>query len=451
MAPKKFSEIALAGVNAVPNDTVMGVNAAGQDVRWTPAQLAASITALVVGTTAISGGTTGRVLYDNAGVLGEYTNTQLTALINPVTALLSGAIPAFPGNTTTFFRGDGTYAALPGSFTGFANPTASVGLTAVNGTATTAMRSDAAPALDQTPAYAFSGLGATTISQQGSSASTLTLTGGTVTTSQPLINATQTWNAGAVTFTGLKLNVTNTASAVASKHFDIQQGGVSAIYFDINNGNSAAALNLTSLANNFNPTIKFRSGVSDTVQAIITNEAAGTLSMFSTTSRMMQMALGGLTVRSDAYYGWAPAADTRTAPDLQLTRAAAATLQLGATNGASPVPQILQVQNAATANNNGAATWTNIASLSVGNGTSGDHVFSTGKNGNGSGVLATVTEALRIKGETQAVIVAAGKTFQLGATAVTGLIAGALAALTNASLTLTDATGTVYRIPCVTP
>lgn len=35
-----------------------------------------------------------------------------------------------------------------GGFAGFANPTASVGLTAVDGVATTAMRSDAAPVLD---------------------------------------------------------------------------------------------------------------------------------------------------------------------------------------------------------------------------------------------------------------------------------------------------------------
>jgi len=39
---------------------------------------------------------------------------------------------------------------LPGSFNGFANPSASVGLTAVNGSAATAMRSDGAPALDVT-------------------------------------------------------------------------------------------------------------------------------------------------------------------------------------------------------------------------------------------------------------------------------------------------------------
>lgn len=67
---------------------------------------------VTVGTTTITGGTTTRVLYDNAGILGEYTATQLTAQINAATATLSGALPAWPNNTTTFFRGDGTYTAL---------------------------------------------------------------------------------------------------------------------------------------------------------------------------------------------------------------------------------------------------------------------------------------------------------------------------------------------------
>lgn len=35
--------------------------------------------------------------------------------------------------------------------------------------------------------------------------------------------------------------------------------------------------------------------------------------------------------------------------------------------------------------------------------------------------------------------------------ATTGLIAGALAALTNASIVIYDSTGTAYRVPCVTP
>lgn len=69
-------------------------------------------TSVTVGTTTISGGSTGQVLYDKAGVLGEYTPTQLTALINVATAALSGALPAWPNNTTTFFRGDGSYPTL---------------------------------------------------------------------------------------------------------------------------------------------------------------------------------------------------------------------------------------------------------------------------------------------------------------------------------------------------
>jgi hypothetical protein len=47
---------------------------------------------------------------------------------------------------------------LPGSFAGFANPTATIGLTAVNGSAATAMRSDAVPALSQAITPTWTGL-----------------------------------------------------------------------------------------------------------------------------------------------------------------------------------------------------------------------------------------------------------------------------------------------------
>lgn len=49
-------------------------------------------------------------------------------------------------------------------------------------------------------------------------------TRGTVTTSQPIIDATQTWNAGGVTFAGVKIAVTNTASAAASLPFQVLGG-----------------------------------------------------------------------------------------------------------------------------------------------------------------------------------------------------------------------------------
>lgn len=53
----------------------------------------------------------------------------------------------------------------------------------------------------------------------------ITATGGTVTASSPLLDATQTWNASGTTFTGQKLNVTDTASASGSMLFDYQVGG----------------------------------------------------------------------------------------------------------------------------------------------------------------------------------------------------------------------------------
>ena len=55
----------------------------------------------------------------------------------------------------------------------------------------------------------------------------LTLTGGTVTASAPLIDASQTWNASGTTFTGVRFNITNTQSASASVPFDFQIGGSS--------------------------------------------------------------------------------------------------------------------------------------------------------------------------------------------------------------------------------
>lgn len=40
---------------------------------------------------------------------------------------------------------------------------------------------------------------------------------------------------------------------------------------------------------------------------------------------------------------------------------------------------------------------------------------------------------------------------QTNSNATTGLVAGALAALTNATIVIYDGTGTAYRVPCVTP
>jgi hypothetical protein len=74
------------------------------------------------------------------------------------TSTTNGLAPASGGGTTNYLRADGTWATPPG--TGgvtFANPTATVGPTATNGVAITAMRSDAAPAIDLTANYTYTG------------------------------------------------------------------------------------------------------------------------------------------------------------------------------------------------------------------------------------------------------------------------------------------------------
>ena len=70
-----------------------------------------------LGTGGGGGGTPGgsnlQVQYNNAGAFGGYTNVQLTALIQPATASLSGALPAWPNNVNTFLNGAGNYASVP--------------------------------------------------------------------------------------------------------------------------------------------------------------------------------------------------------------------------------------------------------------------------------------------------------------------------------------------------
>lgn len=47
------------------------------------------------------------------------------------------------------------------------------------------------------------------------------------------------------------------------------------------------------------------------------------------------------------------------------------------------------------------------------------------------------------------VIIASGMYIQLGNAATTGLVAGTLATLTNASIVIKDSTGQSYRVPCI--
>ena len=164
----------------------------------TPATLSLTpaATALINAIESIANDTVVGNVSGSTGVPSALTQAQLTALVNDFTSSLSGAVPASGGGTSNFLRADGILgrghrsryhsrfhprhrirrrsrrlvndAASPGnsfyygtdgsgtkgwyaggSGASGANPSASVGLSAVDGSATTFLRSDGAPALSQ--------------------------------------------------------------------------------------------------------------------------------------------------------------------------------------------------------------------------------------------------------------------------------------------------------------
>lgn len=262
------------------------------------------------------------------------------------------------------------------------------------------------------------------------------ITNGTVTVSTPLLDLSQTWNDVAVTFTGLKLNVTSTASATASLLLDLQVGG--ATIFNIKKGgqvitaNGSAGTPAYAFAGSANSGLFYSTGINFTL-------GGGAEAKFTTTSAFQ--------LRSAATLEWS-SGSVGAASDLILARKAAANLRQGAADAASPVAQINSVQNVVTGTSNVAGVaWTFAGSQSTGDQAGGSIVFQTsplGSSGTSVNALATVLTL-----STTAVVVASGKNFQLGNAAVTGLVAGALAALTTASIVIYDSAGQAYRIPCV--
>lgn len=122
-------------------------------------------TPTLIGTTTLASLTTngGLLKTDGAGVVSQTGAGTPTTLLHGgtspaysavnVTTDITGVVPTAnlgsgTANSGTILYGDQTYKAAPVAVTG-ANPTGTIGLTAVNGSASTFLRSDGAPALSQ--------------------------------------------------------------------------------------------------------------------------------------------------------------------------------------------------------------------------------------------------------------------------------------------------------------
>lgn len=316
---------------------------------------------LTVGTTTIASGTTTRILYDNAGTLGEYTITGSGTVVAMQTSP-SLVTPALGVATATSLAVNG---ATIGS-----NALAVTGLTALS-RKLTITQGTADESILASTGYSVTGSGTTS-----------------------MVDLAGTWNTSGAP-TAIKLNVTNTASSASSLLMDLQVGGTSQFKVD-RSGNPTFVGSLVTIPNAgqiFNVSQNAGIALGSSVFTLYGSGGTANISISGATS----VILG-----STQNFGFSSSSNPVSAGiDTFLTRSAAATLQLGAADAASPVAQTLQVQSvvAGTADTGG-GNWTLKASKSTGAGTPGDIIFQTSGKGAASTTVNTLITALTIKGGT---------------------------------------------------
>jgi len=431
---------------------------------------------LTVGSTSVVSGTGGYILYNAGGTLGNLATTgsgnvvlaTSPTLTTPVIGAATGTSLAVTGALTT-----GTQGSVQGSLI----------LTNTNSTyATTVQSSNSSTAAWTMTLPTSSGSAGQLLSTNGSGVTSwvtgglivntsptsggaagqimfdtgsvlqessnlvwdntnkaLTLGGGTVTTSNPVLNMTQTWNASGTTFTGVKLNVTNTASASGSLLLDLQAGGSSV--FNVNP--YGATLNLGAVSNGVLSYFKMAAATSTFYSYFGTTSPGNQYSWFTNLyyngssflkndssktswriSQIVASTYNGSTVSFDYFNTSATGngmlyinatSDTSSLVsvgstsgfafgngvnpfgatfDTILTRRAAANLNLGAADAAAPVAQTLSVQSVAAGTSNTAGTNFTIAgSQGTGTGAGGSIIFQTapaGSTGTSQNALSTL-------------------------------------------------------------
>lgn len=213
---------------------------------------------------------------------------------------------------------------------------------------------------------------------------------GTITSAIGPLSLTETRNASGVTFPGLVYNITNTAAAAASKVFDFQLSATSVTYLKptgvwgttFNGGTSAFVVEVSG----------------QNAVGVGRNGSLGGLSTFEGSTAYFNVRANEVSFNNSASLGWWSGGMGGGNLDTIMTRSAAATLQHGAANAASPVAQTVQAQGSrsGTDSNVGGANFTIQSGQGTGTGTASSLIFKTPVTvASGSGAQ-TMTTALTL-------------------------------------------------------
>lgn len=239
-----------------------------------------------------------------------------------------------------------------------ANPTATVGTSAVNGSSSNCMRSDAAPAINLTMAPTWTG--AHTFNP-GGNALAMNWTGSqTSTSTQPLMTVTDTINGSGAIPGIVAWTFTDTAHSASTRLFQI-------------NGGSSGTTDLMDLDSN------------------------GTLSVAFDLHLVQKLSWSGVFNMSVPATGTVEMNDNSGTHAIDISLINAGQFQWGRMDAAAPVAQTMGVQNVVAGTSNTAgANWTFTGSQSTGTGAGGSIIFKTSPAGSTGTTQNTLVTAMTI-------------------------------------------------------